>query len=176
MENTINIQSKNKYNCIELQMPSDTFALCDFALYTRKADKQELIRNIKIQTPIKTINEYENIKLITDHISATGMIGTIKKNAQGKYKVKIDLGGLYDISTIHYIPYTPSIVQPQYTYVLYYWDQEWKLFDEQKGNDNFLIFKNVPSGTIYRLSNGLNKKQKNMQRIFSYKDGYLKWL
>lgn len=96
-ENTINIQSKNKYNYIELQMPSDTFALCDLTLYTQKANEQEQIHNIKIQTPIKPINAHESIELITDHISATGMIGTIKKNSQGKYKVKIDLGGLYDI-------------------------------------------------------------------------------
>lgn len=32
------------------------------------------------------------------------MIGNIKKNSHGKYKVKIDLGGLYNISTIHYTP------------------------------------------------------------------------
>ncbi|WMI42231.1 hypothetical protein [Parabacteroides distasonis] len=175
-ENTINIQSKNKYNYIELQMPSDTFALCDLTLYTQKANEQEQIHNIKIQTPIKPINAHESIELITDHISATGMIGTIKKNSQGKYKVKIDLGGLYDISTINYIPYTPSTVQPEYTYTLYYWDQEWKLFNDQKGNNSFLIFKNVPCETIYMLSNRLNKKQKNIQRIFSYKNGYLKWL
>lgn len=175
-ENKITIQSKNKYNCIELQMPSDTFALCDFALYTQNADKFEQIRNIKIQTPIKPINEYENIDWVTDHISSTGFIGTFKKNRQGTYKVRINLNGLYNISTIHYIPYTPSIVKPEYTYKLYYWDQEWKLFDEQKGNNNFLVFKNVPSGTIYRLCNDLNKKQKNMQRIFSYQNGYLKWL
>lgn len=97
-------------------------------------------------------------------------------NPQGTYKVRIDLNGLYDISTIHYIPYTPSMVKPEYTYKLYYWDKGWKLFDEQKGNDNFLLFKNVPSGTIYRLCNDLYKKQKNMQRIFSYQNGYLKWL
>lgn len=175
-ENIINIQSRNKYNCIELQIPSDTFALCDFTLYTQKAEKQEQIRNITIPTPIKPIKPYENINMITDHISATGMIGTIKKNSRGKYKVKIDLGGVYNISTIHYTPYTPSIIQPEYIYKLYYWDQEWKLFDEQKGNNNFLVFKNVPSGTIYRVSNEINKKQKNMQRIFSYKNGYLKWL
>lgn len=175
-ENIINIQSRNKYNSIELQIPSDTFALCDFTLYTQKAEKQEQIRNITIQTPIKHINTYENIDMITDHISATGMIGNIKKNSHGKNKVKIDLGGLYNISTIHYTPYTPSIIQPEYIYKLYYWDQEWKLFDEQKGNKNFLVFKYVPSGTIYRVRNETNKKQKNMQRIFSYKNGYLKWL
>lgn len=175
-ENKITIQSKNSYNCIEIQMPSDTFALCDFSLYTQNADKLEQIRNIKIQTPIKPINEYEKIDWMTDHISSSGFIGTFKKNPQGTYKVRIDLNGLYNISAIHYIPYTPSIVKPEYTYKLYYWDKEWKLFDTQKGNNNFLTFKNVPSGTIYRLCNDLNKKQKNMQRIFSYQNGYLKWL
>lgn len=85
-ENIINIQSRNKYNSIELQIPSDTFALCDFTLYTQKAEKQEQIRNITIQTPIKHINTYENIDMITDHISATGMIGNIKKIHTGNIK------------------------------------------------------------------------------------------
>lgn len=175
-ENRIHINSKQKYDFIDIQMPTDTFAFCDLSFFTSNADKLELIRELKIQTPITLIHDDESINMLTDHISSTGMIGKIKIDRQGKYKVRIDLSGLYTISAIEYVPYTPSLVNSGYTYTLYYWDQGWQLFGEKKGNDNVILFNEVPSGTIYRLNNETSSDQNRIQRIFSYKNGHVKWL
>jgi hypothetical protein len=45
-----------------------------------------------------------------------------------------------------------NIVNPGDTYCLYYYDEGWQEHSRQVAEGNYLVFKNVPKGTLYWLS------------------------
>jgi hypothetical protein len=66
-----------------------------------------------------------------------------------------------------------STPEPGTGWRLYYWDEGWKHTATQTYEDGELIFKNVPSGALYRLSS-VGQTSWN-DRPFTYEDDKQKW-
>jgi hypothetical protein len=53
---------------------------------------------------------------------------------------------------------------------LCYWDNRWVEAGALKGDYEYLVFDEVPEGTIYRV-----KLERLKDRIFTYNNGILRW-
>lgn len=174
-ENKVWFKEGHEYQYIDILLPSDTISFCEVSFYINKGGKQELLTGVKTISKIKPINKEESIDMLTDHLSATGFQG-INADNNKENSLRFDLSGSYAISSIDFIPYTKSMMLPECRYKLFYWENGWHDVGEKEGNNQFLLFENVPEGTLYRLENDYNKPQKNMERIFMYEDGIMHWM
>ncbi len=173
-ENHIEVDSPHKYKSIEIEMPSDTLSLCEIAFFTKDNNSEtRRITNVTLETEVIPINKQESISMLTDNRSATGLKAICKK--KGTKRIRFNMPENY-ITGIDYMPYTVSRMRPDCKYKLYYWDIGWLPFNEQKGNNDILIFKDVPMGTLYRIENDSFQLQKNMERIFMYENGIIRWM
>ncbi|WP_147399592.1 hypothetical protein [Parabacteroides bouchesdurhonensis] len=175
-ENRITVRNNKKYRYIDLYLPSDTVAFNDFVLYQEENGKIDPISKARICTQILPIHKKETLDMITDGISATGFMGLITNKSGREHKLRIDLQEEQEIVSIYFSPYIYSIMKPTCTYKLYYWDNSWIYFGEQKGNDSFLIFNDVPQGALYRIENEGDSFQQGKERVFLYENGFIRWL
>lgn len=173
--NIIELNNKNKYRYIDLYLPSDTVSFCDISFYTNENDSLIRIGDTKLVTPLSPNHPNEHPAMILDNISATGFQGRIS-GKQPLHKIRFDLGNEYEIAAIHYTPYSKSKMRTESNYKLFYWSNGWKEHDAHAGNNGVLIYESVPMGTLYRIETEEVRAQKNMERIFLYKDGHIYWM
>lgn len=174
-ENLIYLDNRSSYDQIDICLPTDTVSFCELVFYTQKDNKLIRIPNVKLATALATFNQDEYPAMIYDNLSATGFNGKIVQN-NSMNKLSFELDKDYDIELINYIPYTKSMMWKGSIYKLYYWDGEWVYHSMCNGNNGVLDFKSVPMGTLYRIETEEVKSQKNMERIFLYKDGIVQWM
>jgi hypothetical protein len=88
----------------------------------------------------------------------------------GKSWAGLDLGVPKRITKIRYAPRSDTnFILKGDTYELCYWDNgEWISMGIQVAKDQFLLYKNVPSGALYILHNRTRGKE---ERIFTYENG-----
>ena len=88
--------------------------------------------------------------------------------------VGLDLGVPKRITKIRYAPRSDTnFILIGDTYELCYWDNgEWISMGTQVAKDQFLFYRNVPSGALYILHNLTRGKE---ERIFTYENGKQVW-
>ncbi|MDR2920262.1 MAG: discoidin domain-containing protein [Tannerella sp.] len=173
--NQIECNNKGKYRYIDLYLPSDTVSLCEVAFYTTHNSSLVKVPDTELITKLTSIRPNEHPSMILDNLSATGFLGKISEK-QPHHKIRFDLGKEYEISAIRYTPYTNSMMRNESSYKLFYWSNGWKEHDTHTGNNGVLIYDSVPMGTLYRIETEEIKAQRNMERIFLYKDGHIYWM
>lgn len=163
------LNNKKSYRYISYRPDSDTLGLCELIFYNPQGQALP-IKSVKASNLISNMNE--NIQMIIDGLSGTGYQSVFKKDSNPNELI-FDLGYPQVISSIVFIPYTKSYLNENIEYELFYWDKyDWKSGGILIGNNSFLTFKNIPTGTIYKV---LEKNKKN-ERIFSYEKGIVYWL
>jgi len=173
-ENVIKVRSKQEYRYIDICFPSDTVSLNEIVIYkSNEIGIPEKIPEMELITSLESLPDMGNPLMIYDNLSATGFRGYIKDKSK---KIRFDLKNGYVLDTINYIPYTKSMMLSDSYYRLFYWDNKWHPVEYKKGNNGALSFDNIPTGTLYRLETEQNMDQKNMERIFLYKDGVVRWM
>ena len=65
---------------------------------------------------------------------------------------------------------------PNSYYELFYWENEWKSLEVQKGGKRDLVFQNIPRNALLRLKQTTEVDFKLDERIFIYKDGEVIWM
>lgn len=173
--NIIDLNQKNKCRYIDLYLPSDTVSFCEVSFYTSGNGNPMPIPGTKIVTKLSSIHPNEHPAMMLDHVSATGFLGKISEK-QPLHKIRFDLRKEYEVCAIHYTPYTTSMMRNESNYKLFYWSNGWKEHDTHAGNNGVLIYNAVPMGTLYRIETEEVQRQKNMERIFLYKDGHIYWM
>lgn len=173
--NVMHFKNTKKMRYINIELPTDTIALCDLSFYEKRQDVLHKIPNVEIKTEmIPLLNNGEIPSMIHDSFSGTGFYGRCK-NANSK-RILLDFGEERSISAISYIPYTKSTILKGNTYRLYLWNNGWQFVEEKEGNDRDIKFENVQSGTIYRIENDQSRSLRNVERIFTYQDGLIYWM
>lgn len=94
------------------------------------------------------------------------------KSAAGGW-TGLDFGKPVNISKIVFSPRNrDNFVKEGNDYELFYYDRTWKSAGRMTAVSDSLVFKDVPSGTLYLLKNHSGGVQ---ERVFSYKDGRQLW-
>jgi hypothetical protein len=156
---------------IHMTFPTDTVALNDLIVYAKDEKGRKQLQNIKVlNNSLKAISSHNKASYLADGICSTGFQGTV---ALDNKEIIFDLGKAYELESIEYLLYTKTTLKEDKNYVLEYWDENrWnKVESKQKGKDDFLVFKQVPKGTMYRL---ITDNDRN-NRVFTYDNGIIRW-
>lgn len=161
------------YRTVRLQVPGEEFRLCEIAFYVQEAGKERRIFPESVESALVPSDSSNQITRIVDGISSTGFRGKISDSSQKAF-VDFNLGDMYRLSRIVYVPYSNSYIYPDSEYELFYWDGEWKSVGVKKLKNEGISFDNVPHGCLYMIWNKKDKLQ--YQRIFMYEDGFVIWM
>jgi hypothetical protein len=171
--NTVYPDTPKTYRTVRLQAPGKEFRLCEIAFYVQDAGKERRIYPKSIESILIPSDSSNQITRVTDGVSSTGFRGKISDLSQ-KAHVDFDLGDLYHLSRIVYVPYSVSYIYPDSEYELFYWDRGWKSVGVKKLKNEVVSFDNVPQGCLYMIWDKKDRLQ--YQRIFMYEDGYVIWM
>ncbi|MEY8609662.1 transglutaminase domain-containing protein [Parabacteroides segnis] len=167
--NQIHLSNEKLYRYFQFHIPHDTLGLCEVIYYEKGSSAP--VSDVKVIADVKKIKQKEELVDICDGLSATGFKGIFKQNSDLKNTVIFDLGKDLNISSIVYIPYTKSSLNNNKLFELQYFKNGiWVSADKIQGNNNHITFKNIPTGTIYRI-----KRDSIAERIFMYEDGIVDW-
>ena len=86
-----------------------------------------------------------------------------------------DLGKETDIYSISIVPKSGIQVNNNQDFTLYYWDNDWIQDKTVKGNQESLIFENIPSDALYLIKSSKMESSYYAERIFTYKNGRVYW-
>lgn len=168
--NDILLKNNRKYRYIRLLSPNYQIALSEISFF-EKYNYKKKISNIIISSDITPVNFNERLEMIYDNLSVTGFHGIYAKEEQKNKGILFDFGKPSLISLIHVVPYSMCHLSENKKYELFYWDNRWKSAGVGDGCMNYIIFKNVPKGSIYKISGSDFEN-----RIFRYNNGIVKWL
>lgn len=146
---------------IRLELPSDSIALSDLSFYSG----ENKIEEVKILTPVNSFTQTDKPEWLVDCYSATSYRG----KSPNKY-MDIDLGKEYKVTSLRMSSYMKSTLYARDVFELFYWNNGWKSLGKQQGNNNFLIFENVPRSSLLMLKN-CSWPGASAERIFLYKEG-----
>ena len=167
--NQIDLPATKSYRYFQFHFPKDTLGLCEVIFHEK--GKSERISDIKVIADLKDTKQQEKLISICDGISATGFKGPFKSNSNFRNTVIFDLGKERHISSLTYIPYTDSnLSDKDYFELQYLKNGSWESSGTKTGNYDHLTFKEVPTGTLYRV---IRNSEPN--RIFMYEDGIINW-
>lgn len=167
-QNSISFNIQKKYRYIHLLSSQDTLALNEISFYEKNNDSLHQILNIKVSGEFGPTNPEQPIEHLIDNLSATGTCGRLTKNTT----LCFDLGKPYPLACIRYYPYIQCCLKEGTNYELLYWDNRWISGGIQKCNNQYISFKNIPQGTLYRLKEEFSKNE----RIFTWENGLIYWL
>ena len=167
-QNNIHLNILQKYRYIHLLSDQDTLALNEIIFYEKNKDSIQPINNIHVSGSFHPIDSTNPINYLIDNLSTTGSCGKLTKNKT----ICFDLGKPCLLSSIQYYPYVPSTLKKDAKYELFYWNNGWKSGGVQKCNGQYITFKNIPQGTLYRLKEESSKNE----RIFTWENGLIYWM
>lgn len=167
--NQIDLPTDKPYRYFQFHIPQYTLGLCEVMFYEK--DNFQRVSDVKVVAEIEKIKQEETLASICDGLSATGIKGIFRQDSLSQREVFFDLGKAMEISSIVYIPYTYNMLNnDEYFELQYLKDGSWESAGSIKGNENYITFKNVPTGTLYRI-----KRDRNSERIFMYENGIINW-
>lgn len=167
--NEILLENPKEYRYIRLVAPGDSIALCEISFYEQGKEDMP-VTGVQASTNITPFTSSEKVEMMVDNLSATACSGSADKKGCGGGFVCFDLKKPRVIHKISYIPYTQSRLSKDKEMKLCYWDNRWVEAGALKGDYEYLVFDEVPEGTIYRV-----KLERLKDRIFTYNNGILRW-
>lgn len=167
--NQIDLSATKPYRYFKFHIPQDSLGLCEVIFYGK--DNSGHISDVKVIADIDKVKQEESLASICDGLAATGIKGTFRQDSNIKNTVVFDLGKALDISSIVYIPYSDSYLRENdYFELQYLKNGSWESAGTIKGNNDYITFKEVPAGTLYRI-----KRNTDPGRIFMYENGIINW-
>jgi hypothetical protein len=169
--NNIKLPASVRGRYIHLTFRTDIVRMNELIVNVREDSTIKRLQHIKVLTPLKATTSLSKTSYLSDGLSSTGFHGTIL--GDNNKEIIFDLGKTYALESIKYFVYSTCIVSKDTDYTLEYWNNNrWnQAGTKQRGVDNFLIFNQVPKGTLYRLLIPNDKKS----RMFTYEDGVVYW-
>lgn len=161
------VNADSNYRFLRLNLPSDTIALGELSFYAL----QNKIPDIKITSVLQSMEKDCEPELLFNEFAFIGYLGKTSRRV-----VDIDLRKEYPVTSIVVAPYVVSHMFPNSYYELFYWENEWKSLEVQKGGKRDLVFQNIPRNALLRLKQTTEVDFKLDERIFIYKDGEVIWM
>lgn len=167
---------KDTVSCryIRLESLYDEIALCEIRFFTSQGDVHKSLKTKIVHTNVSPTDSLSKIDHIIDDISASGFKGKAPSNEM-KAVIDFDLGDVYAISKVEYVPLIASDVPPSSKFELFYWDGKWELAGIVTGEPHYITFLNVPQNCLYLIKDK-TRDLKSRERIFIYKDGMVRWM
>lgn len=169
-EEKIPVHSSQTYRYIRLITPRDTFAAGEIRFYT--AQQNNPLPAHIYRSHFTPFSPEDKTEFLTDHLSASCFKGSISNGHT--HFIDFDLGESCQLEKIGVSLYLTNETGPDSEFELRYWDQkEWQTGGRQKGRQDYLYFRNIPSNSLYHLMsiNG----SRPIERIFLYENNEVKW-
>ena len=164
----INTSAKVRY--IRLTLPQGWLILSDLSFFNSSSQgSASKFSNIRFLTHLSSTPNLEHPDNIFDTYQSTGY----KNHLEIPY-VDIDLGGTYNLSSIHFTPYYQPGLKKDLSYELLFWDKGWKSLETENGSDSHVIFREVPRGALLMVRHP-NPKDRPRSRPFLYRNNGAKW-
>lgn len=172
--NYIELQTSKKYRQIHLTLPQKYIALNEITFYKKQDGKLKPVTDVKVTANISN-DSIKELYRITDGLSGTGFLGSFNSKNSKDWDILFDLGKETDIHSISIVPKSGIQVNNNQDFTLYYWDNDWIQDKTVKGNQESLIFENIPSDALYLIKSSKMESSYYAERIFTYKNGRVYW-
>lgn len=174
--NSVELHPRKPYRYLRLFLPQDSIALNEIIFFERQGNQIRPVSDVKLYAKTQTTNRLKP-EYMVDHLSGTGYLGAFCSEEEKRKGILFDLGKSCDLCGFSFVPLTNYRVNAGPSYSLCYWDRDqWIEAAVVEGENDFITFKQVPSGALYVVKSSMPVHDTfYRERIFTYTDGIQYW-
>lgn len=165
--NALNVNPQRKIRYVRMTLPLNSIALNELDFIAKNGKR---ISNVHFVQQMDTAVNGEKPDYVLDGLSGTGFS---KLGIENGY-IDIDLGNMYELSEVQYIPYHQILLDHGVTYELFYWKEGWKFLESMAFNGKPLLFHKIPDKALLLVRPKVQTKRISY-RPFSYVNDEIQW-